>query len=331
RDDFPKLLSLVLAISFLSWKLFQMEKNNLKFLIAASLLFRLLFLFSTPLLSQDFHRFLWDGHLMLRGINPYLFTPEELMAAGEVTFPKASELLSGMGSLSAGNHSNYPPLIQLLFAFAALFAGTSLFGGVLAFRLLLLLAEVGIFYFGRKLLKLAGLPATRIFWFLLNPLIIIELGGSLHFEGVLIFFLLWSLYLLFRHRYAWAGFVFSLSVLVKLIPLIFLPLLLFHFRSKRKGLKLKKLLIFYSLVGIGYVLGFLPFLTSTSFNNYLATVALWFQNFEFNASIYYLLRWFGFLLKGYNIISTAGVILSLLILVGLIYIAILQWRRADFS
>src|SRR5690606_17883315 len=80
RDDFPKLLSLVLAISFLSWKLFQMEKNNLKFLIAASLLFRLLFLFSTPLLSQDFHRFLWDGHLMLRGINPYLFTPEELMA-----------------------------------------------------------------------------------------------------------------------------------------------------------------------------------------------------------------------------------------------------------
>ena len=35
RSDFPKLLSLYLGISFLSWKLYQMERTNLKFLIAA--------------------------------------------------------------------------------------------------------------------------------------------------------------------------------------------------------------------------------------------------------------------------------------------------------
>lgn len=327
RSDFPKLLSLYLAIGFLSWKFFQMEKVNTPFLIAACLLFRFIFLFSTPGLSQDFYRFLWDGQLVLQGVNPYLFTPEEIMATADISFPQASELFSGMGSLSAGNHSNYPPLSQLLFAFAALFTGKTMFGGILALRIILLLAEVGIYYFGRKLLKLYGLPENRIFWFLLNPLIIIELTGNLHFEGVMIFFLLWGLYLLHQQKFAWAGLVFSLSVLVKLIPLLFLPLLLPFFRKNLGGLRLKKLLVFYSTVGLGCMAGFLPFLTSGSVSNYLATVGLWFQKFEFNASIYYLVRWVGFQVKGYNIIGTAGMLLGVVVLVAVIIIAWYFWKH----
>lgn len=329
RSDFPKLLSLYLAIGFLSWKFFQMEKVNTPFLIAACLLFRLIFLFSTPGLSQDFYRFLWDGQLVLQGVNPYLFSPEKLMATANFSIPQASELLSGMGSLSAGNHSNYPPLSQLLFAFAALFAGKNLFGGIIALRIVVWLAEVGIFYYGRKLLKIYDLPENRIFWFLLNPLIIIGLTGNLHFEGVMIFFLLWGLYLLHQQKFAWAGLVFSLSVLVKLIPLLFLPLLLPFFRKNHSGLRVKKLLAFYFTVGIGCIAGFLPFLSSGSVSNYLATVGLWFQKFEFNASIYYLVRWVGFQVKGYNIIQTAGIGLGVAVFVAVVTIAGYSWRRAQ--
>lgn len=334
RNDFPKLLSLYLAISFLSWKLFQMEKTNLRFLLTASLLFRLIFLFSSPGLSQDFYRFLWDGQLVLQGVNPYVFTPEEIMATADIHIPTATQLFSGMGSLSAGNHSNYPPLSQLLFTFSAHFAGKSLFVGILVLRILLLLAEVGIYYFGRKLLKLYGLPENRIFWFLLNPLIIIELTGNLHFEGVMIFFLLWSLYLLHLKRYAWAGLIFALSVLVKLIPLLFLPLLIPFFRKDLKGLRLKELLAFYSTIGLGVMAGFLSFFSSGSISSYIETVGLWFQKFEFNASIYYLVRWVGFQVKGYNIIQTAGIALGVMVFIAVLFIAGYLWKlrrveRAD--
>ncbi len=329
RRDFPKLLSLYLALAFSSWKLFKMERMNLKFLIGASIIFRLIFLFHSPSLSQDFYRFLWDGHLILEGINPYVSTPAELLTSGQTNFENARQLISGMGNLSEGNHSNYPPLSQLLFAFAALFTGKSLMGGIIALRVVLMLSEIGIYYFGRKLLKSFGLPLDRIFWFLLNPLVIIELSGNLHFEGLMIFFLIWAFYLLQKNKWVLGALVFSFAVSIKLIPLLFLPLLITYFKKPERGIYIPRLLGFYLLVILFFGMGFIPFLSSELVSDYLQTVGLWFRKFEFNASIYYLLRWVGYLVKGYNVIATAGVILGVLILLGVLGISGYLWRRGS--
>ena len=48
-------------------------------ILISGLLFRLVFALSTPSLSQDFYRFIWDGALFLRGISPYTYVPEELI------------------------------------------------------------------------------------------------------------------------------------------------------------------------------------------------------------------------------------------------------------
>ena len=225
REDFIRLITLYGALFFLSWKLFQMEKTNFRFLIGAAALFRLIFLFSIPNLSQDFYRFIWDGNLLLEGMNPYLSTPGELFNAGKISFENARKLYSGMGSLSAGNHTNYPPLNQVFFAISAFLSGGSILGAVMVIKILIISADLGIFYFGRKLLRRLRLPENRIFWYLLNPFIIIELTGNLHFEGVLLFFLVWSLYLLHCRKWILSAVVFACSVSVKLIPLLFLPLL----------------------------------------------------------------------------------------------------------
>jgi len=54
------------------------------------------------------------------------------------------------------------------------------------------------------------------------------------------------------------------------------------------------------------------FVLSEAFvQNFTKTISLWFQNFEFNASIYFIIRWIGYQIVGWNVIETAGKILPL--------------------
>ena len=315
RTDIIKLFSLYAAVFFLSWKLFQVQKNNTLFLAIAALLFRLIFLFAIPNLSQDFYRFIWDGHLLLQGYNPYVSIPSEIVSTNP--FEGAQGLYTGMGALSAENPTNYPPLNQLFFALAALVGGKNILGGIITLRLLVISADVGVFYFGRKLLRKLGLPENRIFWYLLNPFIIIELTGNLHFEGVMIFFLLLALLFLVQRKITVSVIFFSFSVLTKLIPLIFLPNLL-------KNLGVKKG-IFYCLSVVAVVLlFFFPFYSETFAGNYAQSIGLWFQKFEFNASFYYIIRWIGYQFVDYNIIQLAGPVLALLTFLAVLEISLIR-------
>lgn len=49
----------------------------------------------------------------------------------------------------------------------------------------------------------------------------------------------------------------------------------------------------------------------------MESVRLWFSSFEFNASIYYIIRSIGLFIKGYNIIAVAGPALALLTIAGI--------------
>lgn len=308
RTDFLKLLFLYAALFFITWNLIRLEKN-FWYLAGAAILLRFILIGALPNLSQDFYRFIWDGRMFLAGWNPYLYLPENLIAEGTAPIAQARELYDGMGALSAGNYTNYPPLNQLIFALAALLGGKSILGSVITMRLVIIAADLGVLYFGKKLLEHFDLPVNRIFWYILNPLVIIELTGNLHFEGVMVFFLVWSLYLLRKHKWIWSAVIFAASVLVKIIPLLFLPLLLKYFRKNKDqvaNLGLSRLIGYYLIVGLLVFTGFLPFLSAEFISNFATSLGLWFQKFEFNASIYYLVRWVGYQVKGYNIIESAG-------------------------
>ena len=330
RTEYMKLL-LLYGFLWIVFLILMKTVNNLKYLSSISFLSRAVFILAIPNLSQDFYRFIWDGRMLLEGINPYLYTPESFMNNGSFPIVQAKELYQGMGSLNASHFTNYPPLHQLPFIIAALFSGHSILGSAIVFRLIIIAADYGILIFGKRLLKQFNLSVKHIFWYILNPFIIIELTGNLHFEGIMVFFLVWALYLIHTGKWQWAALVFGLSISVKLIPLLFLPLFFKYFKNDSNSkIDFKRLISFYLIVGITSIVLFLPFFNLEFIENYTKTVALWFNNFEFNASIYYVVREIGYLFRGYNEIAIIGKILSVIILL-IVLILSLQKNLSDIK
>jgi len=334
RTDYIKLISLYTALFFLFYKLIQLTKHNLKLLTWMAFGFRAVFILAIPNLSQDFYRFIWDGRMILEGFNPYLYTPESFIANGEFAVAQAQELYAGMGNLSASHYTNYPPLNQLCFVITGLFAGNNILGSAVVLRFIIIAADFGTLHFGKKLLEKLKLPAHNIFWYILNPFIIIELTGNLHFEGVMIFFLVWSLYLLHSGKWQLAAVVFACSVSIKLIPLLFLPLF-YQWFTKRDAstkpvlsiverLSLAKLIGFHLIVIATIVVLFLPFYSSQFITNYAETVGLWFYNFEFNGSLYYIAREIGYLFRGYNEIAIIGTYTAIIVFLFVVAMTLLR-------
>ena len=324
REQFLFLISLY-SVLFLGFVLtLKYSKLSFKHLTYISFVYRALFILSIPNLSQDFYRFIWDGRLIFEGLNPYLQTPNTIMASGEIPIANAQELFDGMGELSAKHYSNYPPLNQLCFFIASLFASKSILGSVVVLRLIIIAADFGALYFGDKILKHLKLDSKLIFWYILNPFIIIELTGNLHFEGVMIFFIVASLYFLLKHKWLISALFLGCAISVKLIPLLFLPIYFWWFVKPNilknesnwvsTALNLTKLTGFY-LVIIGVLFfSFSPFLSHELISNYSETIGLWFGNFEFNASFYYVFREIGYWFRGYNEIEIIGKITPLVVI-----------------
>lgn len=326
RHDFIKLITLYGALFGLTYVLIQQLSNQFRFALGLGVVFRLVFLLAIPNLSQDFYRFIWDGYLVLDGVNPYLFTPENYLQNPEgypISIPFAQELYEGMGSLNGSHFTNYPPLKQLFFALCVLLGGKSIVGSVIAMHTLLVLADVWLFQVGRKLLRNLGYSESAMLWYFLNPFIIIELVGNLHFEGIMLAFMVYSLYLLQRKKFVWSGVFMAFSISLKLIPLLFLPILLFYFLKNGKEYWLKGIRYFIGL-GVALFLTLLPFISLESIEPFLKTTALWFQNFEFNASVYYIIREIGYRSVGWNIIETAGKLLALVIFLSVMGLAIFR-------
>lgn len=319
RPDYIKLLTLYAALFFCCFKLIQFEKWNYRFLLAAGLMFRLVFLLAVPNLSQDYFRFLWDGGLLSQGINPYLFSPDQLMADPAFQMPNATELHQGMGELSARHYSNYPPFNQFFFYLGKILGGNSIIGGVIALRMLIIAGEIGVFFLGRKLLRRINRSPHLIAWYFLNPLVIIELTGNLHFEGLMLCFFMAALNLLSLGKHIGSAVFYALSVALKLIPLLVLPVFI-RYPDWKKGV------IYTSLVVLGTLLCFIPVYSPEFTSNYTATLGLWFSNFEFNAGIYNLVKGMAieFGAKPWKLIKAYGNIIPYLIIGVILAFALLR-------
>lgn len=292
-------LPLLLAYSFLFCGYFFFSYKQEVFpiwqLLLLAISFRLIPIVAIPSLSDDFYRFIWDGRLWAAGINPFAATPQEFMAYGPVVDGVNIHLFNLLNSPTT--YTVYPPIPQYINLVAAWLFPRDTLGAVVVMRIFTYLAEGILIFFLIKLLKGENKDKRLFILYALNPLVIIELSGNLHHEALLLAFLVGAIYFYQKSKLIPAGVLFALSVASKLLPLMFLPIILLRRRNNLQFLLaflLTSLILFYPLVDSSFITGMAN------------SLKLYYQRFEFNAGLYYLARALGYSLYGYNAIAIIG-------------------------
>ena len=199
-----------LCVAF--WRVLRGEGRSKIFwaVLGFAAVFRVIIVFSPPYLSDDIYRYIWDGRVLLSGVNPYLYAP---------TDPALTSLRDSLWPLinNPALPTIYPPVLQVVFA-AAAFVSPS----VLGFKLVFLLMDLGAVVFLYFALRKLG----RSRWIVLyawHPLPILEISGSGHSEAVGMLCLCAGLWGVVHRRWFASGLALLFAGLVKLLPLAALP------------------------------------------------------------------------------------------------------------
>jgi alpha-1,6-mannosyltransferase len=173
-----------------------------------------------------------------------------------------------------------------------------------------------------KLLIFLHLPKDRIWLLVFNPLFLIESVQNAHFEGVTLTFLVLSLYYLALHKIKIAAVLLTVSIHVKLIPILVLP-----FFIKRIGLRNTFYFGFWTLLLSAML--FLIFIDAQNVSHFLQSIQLYYKKFEFNSSLYAFLQ--SVLPQRYYYFSRLGPLLAkiafLLIIVISLYGSKFTWQK----
>jgi hypothetical protein len=228
--------------------------SPLAIIVGFAIAFRVVQVFGNPIQEIDIYRYLWDGRVSLAGINPYRFSPEEVLhEAGGRRMPdnrlrwetaprsrdgeRLAELLAhpAVADIFLTVHhatvpTIYPPLSQGVFVVAAALTPVdlSLDQHLLVMKVLLLLFDLGTMGLLIVLLRTLGKPTSWCLAYAWCPLVIKEVANSGHLDAIAVFFTTLTVLLQVRKRWASAALCWAAAILAKVYPLILFPLFLRH-------------------------------------------------------------------------------------------------------
>lgn len=230
------LLAFIAYLSALVWAEFNQDLSR-KIIWGGAIIFRVLLLFTTPTLSDDVYRYMWDGYVANNGVSPYAYPIDSPILDFLDTPQRALANNAWMAS-------PYLPVAQYLFATLVwLFPPTPL-----AFQITMVFIDLLNGVVLVKLLKIVGLPYFRVLLYLWNPLVIVEIAHSAHIDAWMILLALLAVWFTFAPKppksfnYL-APITLALSTLTKGLPILFLPVLFWRWRWWQLGL--------YGLVTVG--------------------------------------------------------------------------------
>jgi alpha-1,6-mannosyltransferase len=290
---------------------------------------RLCMLFSTPILEDDYFRYLWDGAVLTNGINPYAYSPEQVIQDQNrlAIPPKLHKLADQSGNIilninHPGLRSIYPPISQSFFGLAHWLNPWSIF----SWKMTLLFFDFLTLALLIHVLRILNLPllSLAVYWW--NPLLVKEIFNSGHFDSLAFPFVLGAVMLAAHARYLSSILSLALAAGVKIWPVALLPLILRPLISNQRRLVLP-LGLFCILVAILFLPAYLAGLDESSgFNAYA-------ERWENNSSVFKLILWGSqFILNLIDIHpghgqKTARIVVFLLAVLWTVYVSFTKTKR----
>jgi len=263
------------------------SKGLLIFTITLGLALRIVTIFSTPILEDDYFRYLWDGAVTSKVYSPYEYSPEQILNGnGAKAIPFALKNLAKESGeiIHQINHPQlktiYPPIAQSAFVIAHWLKPWS----VLSWRIVLLFFDIITLILLLKILRTLNLPNSAVLVYWWNPLLVKETFNSGHLDVIAFPFVLGALLLSLRKNYLWSVVLLTLSIGVKLWPMVLIPLVLRPLTKKPKLLLsaiglffliLVPLMIPYYTTGINESSGLLAFGQSWQNNDSIFKILVW--------------------------------------------------------
>ncbi|HKK89030.1 MAG TPA: hypothetical protein VJ917_09275 [Saprospiraceae bacterium] len=279
------------------------SKNQLTFrqLLGVGIVVRLFFILHSPSLSDDFYRFLWDGLVCLDGYNPYQYTPSQLMELIGNN-PKYLDIYTALNSPEY--YSVYPPLSQAVFTISAWLSGPYPFVFQLILGSIFVFTDALLLFCLKFLLGTLQLSPSWLPLYFLNPFVVIEFCGNLHFDLFLGLGIVLGLVFLFKKKYLLSTAVMIGATGIKPQFILIVPFLLLLSPTKKNKVHMGMIYI------IGCAFLYFPLILSSGQLGFDDSLDLYFRKFEFNGSLYLLFRWIGFKITGFNAIGVVGPLMA---------------------
>jgi hypothetical protein len=243
------------AVSVVVWlRIQRCHAPSVRSLVIIAFLLRLLLAVSPPLLSDDVHRYRWDGRVSVAGRNPYRFAPADRALAAlrdeshaRINHPESATI--------------YPPAAEAMFALWALLGGS-----LLVWRVILALVDAGT-----TLILARHSPRAALAWATF-PLSIFEIWNG-HIDSVAALLSLLAVIAVGGGALARPAFLFAAAIATKIVP----AAALFPLMRARRGLAIVALTSALIIASVA------PFVIAGAFMRGMDDYA---QRWSFNSPLY---------------------------------------------
>jgi alpha-1,6-mannosyltransferase len=268
------IVAMMVAACALAWAFTRDRAPSAAHVIAWALVLRVITLWTTPYFEDDYFRYLWDGYRTLTDGNPYLFAPSHFFSANSSTTTDAmpaavAHTLSGVNNPDI--NTIYGPALQWLFALSAAIAP----GELWPIRVMWLAVDMLAVC---MLVKIVG--AQRAMLYALCPLVLHEIGGAAHPDGLIGALLLFAYCAAWRRQLVLAGVLIGCAAAMKVHALLALPFLLIGANS----ISFAAIARCSAACALTYVTFWLPFIfTADAFAQAWRSFATFARDWQFNA------------------------------------------------
>ncbi len=252
---------------------YDISPRHIFILVIAASILKLILIPIHPIGSDDYYRYLWDGKVIANGINPYRYAPSDpALAALHSKILPAHINFADMKTI-------YPPLAEILFYISYKIGGE----GFIGLKFMLFVFDMGTILGIFLIVKTLGISYKSILMYALCPLPLFQFFVDGHMDGFGISLLVFGILFYLKERKFLSYLFIGLSICVKPLGLILIPLLFF---SEKKWLDRFKVVLIPAAVC--FIL-YLPFIFSGSPFQALITFT---ENWTFNGVVFDLLDLF---------------------------------------